>query len=213
MLNRSSVDTTDYEDVNVITDDNQYRSMTDRVAAIFHDRADAEKTVDWLRSRGIANDHISLMARNAEDTAAIADRTGAQRVDEDAGSDMARGAGTGLLAGAGVGVLFGLAAAAIPGIGPFITAGALANALGAAGGGAAAGAIVGGTSGAVAGALSKWGLDQADAHYYGGEIERGNTFVAVDLTGELLTRADVEDVFRRYNGRVREAAATSNRAY
>jgi hypothetical protein len=114
---------------------------------------------------------------------------------------MARGAGTGLAAGAGVGALFGLAAAMIPGIGPFITAGALANALGAVGGGMAAGAIVGGASGAIAGALSKWGLDQADAEYYGREIESGGTFVAADLDGTSLSRGAVEDAFQRFNGR------------
>jgi len=176
-----------------------------RVAAVFDDRGDAERAVDWLRSHGVPNSNISVMARHAEDTAAMADRTGAAGVGDDAGSDMARGAGTGLAAGAGVGALFGLAASMIPGIGPFITAGALAQALGAAGGGAVAGAIVGGTSGAIAGALSKWGLDQADANYYGGEVERGSTFVAVDLDGTGLSRVDVEDAFRRYNGRFRTA--------
>jgi len=201
MLNRSSVDATDIDDMDVAASGNQYRSMTSRITAVFDDRADAERAVDWLRSRGVPNDAISIMASNPGDTAAMANRTGAERVDDDPGSDMARGAGTGLAAGAGVGALFGLAAAFIPGIGPFITAGALANALGAAGGGAVAGAIVGGTSGAVAGALSKWGLDQADANYYGGEIERGATFVAVDLDGTSLTRSEVEDAFRRFHGR------------
>jgi hypothetical protein len=201
MVNRPYTDTTDTEDMDVTASDSQYRSMTSRVTAVFDDHDDAERAVDWLRSRGVPNDAISIMARNAEDSAAMSNRTGAERVDKDPGSDMARGAGTGLAAGAGVGALFGLAAAFIPGIGPFITAGALANALGAAGGGAVAGAIVGGTSGAVAGALSKWGLDQADAKYYAGEIERGATFVAVDLDGSSLTRSEVEDAFRRFHGR------------
>src|SRR6476619_5997275 len=127
-----------------------YSHMTNRVTAVFHNRQDAEKAVDWLRSSGVPNDNISVLAQHAKETAAVAERTGAERVDDDPGSDMARGAGTGLAAGAGVGLLFGLAAAAIPGIGPFITAGpllaALTHALGAAGSGAVAGAIVGGTS-------------------------------------------------------------------
>jgi hypothetical protein len=200
MQNRSYVDATDAEEVGASTTHERY-SMTNRVTAVFHDRDDAERAIDWLRSRGVPNDSISVMARDAQTTSSVAERTGAERVDDDPGSDMARGAGTGLAAGAGVGALFGLAAAMIPGIGPFITAGALANALGAAGGGAVAGAIVGGTSGAIAGALSKWGLDQADANYYGKEIEGGATFVAVDLDGTSLTRAEVEDTFRRFNGR------------
>jgi hypothetical protein len=201
MLNRSYVDATDAEEMDVAADAGQYRSMIDRVAGVFDDRDDAEKAIDWLRSKGVPNDNISVMARNDQDTTAMAKRTGAERVDNDPGSDVARGAGTGLAAGAGVGALFGLAAAMIPGVGPFITAGALAHALGAAGGGAVAGAIVGGTSGAIAGALSKWGLDQADAKYYGGEVEKGATFVAVDLDGTTLTRSEVEDAFRRFHGR------------
>lgn len=175
--------------------------MNNRVTAVFDSRQDAEQAVDWLRGNGVPNDNISVLARHADDTAAVAERTGAERVDDDPGSDMARGAGTGLAAGAGVGALFGLAAAMIPGIGPFITAGALANALGAAGGGAVAGAIVGGTSGAIAGALSKWGLDQADANYYGGEVERGGVFVAADLDGTALSRTQAQEALGQLGGR------------
>ena len=201
MLNRSSLDTSDVEEMDVAPVDTSYRSMTSRVAAVFDQHKDAERAVDWLRSRGVPNENISILARNAQETAAVADRTGAGRIDDDDGSDMARGAGTGLAAGAAVGALFGLAAAAIPGIGPFITAGALANALGAFGGGAVAGAIVGGTSGMIAGALAKWGLDKADAEYYGREVEKGAYFVAVDLEGTSLNREEVEDAFRRFHGR------------
>ena len=186
--------------------------MTNRVTAVFNTRADAERAVDWLRSNGVESDDISVMARHADETARVAERTGAERVDDDAASDVARGAGTGLAAGAGVGALFGLAAAFIPGVGPFITAGALAHALGAAGGGALAGAIVGGTSGAVAGALSKWGLDEADANYYAGEIERGGYFLAADLDGTTLSRSEVEDTFRRFNGRFATSATVVGRA-
>lgn len=172
-----------------------------RLSAVFDNHRDAERAVDWLRSNGVPSDNISVLAQNTNETGSMADRTGAERVDQDPGSDMARGAGTGLAAGAGVGVLFGLAAAAIPGIGPFITAGALAHVLGVTGGAAAAGAIVGGTSGAVAGALSKWGLDQADAKSYGSAVEQGGIFVAADLDGTPVSRADAQEAFRNYNGR------------
>jgi hypothetical protein len=212
MQNRSYVDASDTEEMGASAAHERY-GMMNRVTAVFEDRGDAERAIDWLRSHGVPNDSISVMARDANTTAHMAERTGAERVDDDPGSDMARGAGTGLAAGAGVGALFGLAAAMIPGIGPFITAGALANALGAAGGGAVAGAIVGGTSGAIAGALSKWGLDKADADYYGGEIERGATFVAVDLDGSSLTRAEVEDTFRRFNGRWQGYEGAAGRTY
>lgn len=179
----------------------------DRVTAIFDNRQDAERAIDWLRGQGVPNDSISVIAGSGDGnySAGTADRT---NVDDDPGSDAARGAGTGALAGAGVGALFGLAAALIPGIGPFVTAGALATWLGSATAGAAvSGAIVGGTSGAVAGALSKWGLDQADADYYGGEIERGGTFLAVDLDSTTLTRAEILDAFRGFGGRFSNRSA------
>jgi hypothetical protein len=201
MLNRSNVDATDIDELDVAPMDTTYPTATIRVAAVFDHRKDAEKAVDWLRSHDVPIENISVMARTADESAEAAQRMGVERVAQDDTRDVARGAGTGLLAGAGVGALFGLAAAAIPGIGPFITAGALAHALGAAGGGAVAGAIVGGTSGLVAGALSKWGLDKADAEYYAREIERGAYFVAVDLDGTGLTRDEVIDAFRRFHGR------------
>jgi hypothetical protein len=178
-------------------------TMGTRVAAVFQNRQDAESAVDWLRSQGVPDSQISVLARRDEDTRTVTERKGVERVAEDAGSDVARGAGTGLAAGAAVGALFGLAAAAIPGVGPFITAGALAHAIGASAGGAAAGAIVGGTSGAIAGALSKWGLDKADADYYAKEVERGGYFVAADVAGTPVTEAEVRDAFRRFNGRSR----------
>lgn len=183
--------------------------MMNRVSAVFENERQAEQAVDWLRSRGVPNDNISVLARDQRKTASVADRTGAERVDDDPGSDVARGAGTGLAAGAVVGALFGLAAAAIPGVGPFITAGALANALGVTAGGAAAGALVGGTSGAVAGALSKWGLDEADANYYGGEVERGRTFVAADLDGTSVSRSEAEEAFRSMGGYFSDARTPS----
>src|SRR4051794_14503220 len=213
MADRTYVDSTDVDDIEMTNDRIGNRTVMNRVMAVFDSRQDAEKAIDWLRSHGASNDSISVIARRPDETGAIVDRTGAQRVDEDAGSDAARGAATGLAAGATVGALFGLAAAAIPGIGPFITAGALTHALGVTGGAAAAGAIVGGTSGLVAGALSKWGLDQADADYYGGEVERGGVFVAVDLDGTSLTRAEVEDAFRRYNGRFADTRRAADRSY
>jgi Heat induced stress protein YflT domain len=184
-----------------------------RVSAVFDDHRDAEKAVNWLRDKGVPNENISVLARTPSETEKIAERAGVQQVAKDAGSDVARGAGTGLAAGAAVGAIFELAAAAIPGAGPFLVAGALAKTLGIMGGGAAAGAIVGGTSGLIAGALTKWGLDKADADYYAREVERGATFIAVDLDGTPLTRSEVEDAFRRFHGRFSSGTATAGARY
>ena len=119
-----------------------------RVTAVFDDRTQAERAIAELRQGGISEKEMSIVSRRPDD----AEVKGAP-VDDKAGERIGKGA----LAGAGVGTLFGLAALAIPGVGPFITAGVLASALGATRGAVAAGAIVGGTSGALAGAFAKAG--------------------------------------------------------
>ena len=166
---------------------------SNRVTAVFDSQSQAEQAVSELRQLGVRDSQLSVVSRHG-------DTNGAAGPAAEKAGDAAEGMGKGALAGAGVGALFGLAAALIPGVGPFITAGALASALGAAGGGAAAGAIVGGTSGAIAGALAQAGYDEKESHYYGGEIERGGVFVAVDTDGSL-SGDQIRAVFSRYGGR------------
>ena len=168
--------------------------MANIVSAVFNDRSDAERAVSWLRQQGAPDTAISVISREGE--------TGSAGVTEGAhdAADAGKGALTGAGIGAGVGALFGLAAAAIPGIGPFITAGALANLLGVTGGAMASGAIVGATSGGLAGALSHWGLNEAESKYYAGQVERGSTYVGVDLSNTSLTAGEVRAAFDRFNG-------------
>ena len=169
------------------------------ISAVFDDAQDAQRAVNWLRQNGITDSAISVVSRRGNDY----DASNIDDDDEaaDDAADAGKGALTGLGVGAAAGALFGLAAAAIPGVGPFITAGALAHVLGAAGGGAAAGAIVGGTSGALAGALSHWGLNEAESKYYASEVERGGTWVGVDLSQTTVGTDTVLEAFRRFNGR------------
>jgi len=162
-----------------------------RVTALFDSQQQAEQAIAGLRQMGIADAHLSYVSKHAGE-GAVADDAGA--------GDAAEGAGKGLLAGAGVGALFGLAAALIPGVGPFITAGWLASSLGVAAGGAAAGAIVGGTTGAVAGALARAGYSHEEAGYYGGGIESGNVLVAVD-TSAGTSEDQVRSILSQYGGR------------
>jgi hypothetical protein len=176
---------------------------TNRVTAVFDSQSQAESAIHELRAMGVSDANLSIISRHGDEASAGGGGT-ASSAANDAG-DAADGAGKGLLAGAGVGALFGIAAAMIPGVGPFITAGALASALGATGGGALAGAIVGGTTGAVAGALAKSGYDENEAHYYGSEVERGGIFVAVDLNG-ALSGEQVRDTLARNGGRFANTA-------
>ena len=146
-----------------------------RVTAVFDDQARAEQAVIELRRMGVTDTDLSFIARNEDEAVAAGAST------DTAGKRVAKGAA----AGAGAGLLFGLAALAIPGVGPFITAGALASALGTTGGALAAGAIVGGTSGAIAGGLSKAGYSKDEAEFYGPAIERGGVLVAVETKGGI----------------------------
>lgn len=164
-----------------------------RVVAIFDSRRDAEQAVDWLRSQQAPAESISVLSpKEPQDTTpSPAPAETAEAQEEVPAPDIAVGAGTGMAAGAAVGALFGLVAIGVAGFGPFVTAGALA------------GAAFGGATGALASLLQKWGLENAEAEYYGGEVERGGTMVAVDLNGTGLKSDEVEAAFKRFNGRSR----------
>ena len=165
-------------------------SMTNRITVLFDDRAHAEAAVNELRNLGVDESKMSIVARH--DNASGANNADAH----DDGGDVAKGT----VAGMGVGALFGIAAALIPGVGPFITAGTLlTTALGAVGGGAVAGAVVGGTTGLIASALAKAGYDENEASYYGQAVEGGSTLVAIDTTG--LNESAVRDVLSNYGAR------------
>jgi hypothetical protein len=169
---------------------NKKEQYMSRVTAVFEDRAQAERAVTELRRLGVSDTDLSFVARSEDDAVAA----GAAR--DTAGKRAAKGAA----AGAGAGLLFGLAALAIPGLGPFITAGGLAAALGTTGGALASGAIVGGTSGAIAGALSKAGYSREESEFYGPAVERGAVLVAVE-TGGVVSQDDVEDILASQGGR------------
>jgi hypothetical protein len=162
-----------------------------RVTAVFDDFEHAERAVTELRRLGVDDDHLSFVAHRER----IGVVAGGTR--EGTGERVARGAA----AGVGAGLLFGIAALAIPGVGPFITAGGLASALGATGGTLAAGAIVGGTAGAIAGALTRAGYSKEEADFYSPMIERGGVLVAVDADSQISV-ADARNLLETYGGHI-----------
>jgi hypothetical protein len=170
-----------------------------RVTAVFDDQAHAEQAIAALRRINIPDAHLSVVTR----------RPGDVEVEGKHGDSAGARVGKGALAGAGIGAIFGLAAALIPGVGPFITAGALATTLGATGGAAAAGAIVGGTSGAIAGALSRAGYSHEEAEYYGPAVERGAVLVAVDTHN--VPESEVRAVLAAHGGRTYARPSTIER--
>ena len=178
------------------------------VSAVFDNRSQAERAVTELRSAGVRENAISIVAQNESGAATTNDGHGNVVAEDGAGSGLAKGLGV----GAGVGALFGLAALAIPGVGPFIAAGALAHTLGAAGGAIASGAIVGGTAGGVSGALLNHGVSDEDARYYEGRLNEGGVFVSVDTADAGITGEAATDILYGAGGhsasRARVAEAT-----
>ena len=160
-----------------------------RVTAVFDNQTRAERAVTELRRLGVTDTDLSFIARSEDEAVA------AGASSDTAGKRAVKGAAV----GAGAGLLFGVAALAIPGAGPFITAGALASALGTTGGALAAGALVGGTSGAIAGALSRAGYSREESEFYGPAVERGGVLVAVDTEG-VVSPEQAREVLAREGG-------------
>lgn len=165
--------------------------MAELISAFFNDRQAAETAVSRLLEIGVPNEAISFVARGE------AAGEGAHTQ-----GDTAKGALAGLGLGAGLGALLGIGALFIPGIGPLIAAGALAQGLGVTAAAAAGGAILGGTVGTLAGAFSKWGLSEEDAQRYAREVERGAVFVGVDPERSPVSPAVIAEALERSGGRV-----------
>src|SRR5579859_4213471 len=136
------------------------------VVGVFDDREDARHAIEALKDDGFSGDSISILSPDKQTTQDIAEETGTH-----AGGGAATGAVAGGILGGLGGWLVGIGALAIPGIGPFIAAGAFATALG--------GAAIGACVGAIAGALVGMGVPEEQAKYYEGEAKAGKTLVTV----------------------------------
>ncbi|HEV2079706.1 MAG TPA: hypothetical protein VGR19_07410 [Allosphingosinicella sp.] len=118
------------------------------------------------------------------------------------GSGAAKGAGI----GAGVGALAGLAALAIPGIGPFVALGAVAETLGVIGSAAATSAVVGAAAGGIAGAMMDYGVSEEDARYYDKRVREGDVWVGVDTTSSAVDPVTVQRILKDAGGESAEFA-------
>ena len=140
------------------------------VVGVFEDREEAREAIEALKADGFNGDAISILSPDKQATQDIAEETGTH-----AGSGAATGALAGGVLGGLGGWLVGIGALAIPGVGPFIAAGAFATALG--------GAAIGAGVGAIAGALVGMGVPEEHAKYYEGEAKAGKTLVTVRADG------------------------------
>jgi hypothetical protein len=152
------------------------------VTGLFDNHEDASIAVSELRSMGVPDADISIVANNA------AGWHKGEQIEDDtsnAAEGAASGAGLGAVVGGAGGLLAGLGIMAIPGLGPVVAAGWLAaTAVGALGG-----AVVGGAAGGIVGALTEAGVPEADAHVYAEGVRRGGSLVTARVSDELATEA------------------------
>jgi len=165
------------------------------VVGVFHERDDAREAIEALKDAGFAPDTISILSPDKQATRDMAEETGTH-----AGSGAATGAVAGGILGGLGGWLVGIGALAIPGVGPFIAAGAFATALG--------GAAIGAGVGAIAGALVGMGVPKEEAEYYEGEVKSGRTLVTVRADGRYDEAQRILRQHRAYDIESRDASAT-----
>lgn len=147
---------------------------------MFDRSADAERAIDLLVREGFGKDEIGIMARDDAVQEYLKEQTVTPAAG-DAGTDVVGGALFGGLAG----LVAGIAALAIPGIGPVITAGAVASALGL----PLVGAGVGAAAGGLIGALVAADIPEDEAHVYAEGVKRGSVLVMVQSSEGRVSEA------------------------
>lgn len=160
---------------------------TNLVSAVFDTHADAERALAELRSAGVSDSAISVVAQHNGKTATT----------DGSGNDTQEFVGK-VAAGAGIGTLLGIAALAIPGVGPLVAAGAIASA--AIPGAAITGAALGGAVGGLEKVMTDHGVSRVDASYYEGRIKEGGVFVSVDTSVANVTPEAAADMLARAGG-------------
>lgn len=166
-------------------------------AAVFDSRKGAEHAVKELRDAGVPEDKISVLQLHDDDEHRDDDVERRSLADHDT---KASGTAKGLAAGGAVGAIAGLGALLIPGVGPFIAAGALAETLGAAGSAVVTSGVVGAAAGGLTGALVDYGIDREHAEYYERRIREGGVLVTVDTSHNTSAYAPTRGILRAAGG-------------
>lgn len=167
--------------------------MNDKIiSAVFDDRSEAERAAADLRSAGVPDSALSVIARREGTEGDFGD------ADTTEVGDKTEGLVKGALIGGGAGALLGIAALAIPGVGPLAAAGAIAASAvpEAAAIGAGAGAVAGGLTGL----LTEHGVDEEDARYYEDRIHSGGIFLSVNAQEAGIGAEQLRDILYRNGG-------------
>jgi uncharacterized membrane protein len=175
------------------------------VSAVFDSQNEAERALTELRALGVPDRAVSVVAQHDGKTHTTHGTT--DHHDHD-GDKTRTGIGTGL----GLGALLGFGSLLIPGVGPFIAGGALAETLGVAGA-IGTGALAGGAIGGLAGALKEHGVSDDDSRYYEERIRGGGYFLSVDTRAAGVDDDRVSDVLHRFGGHSAGRARTTATTY
>jgi len=159
---------------------------TNLVSAVFDTHAEAERAVTELRSAGVPDSAISIVAQHDGKNTTT---DGSGETQEFVGK---------VAAGAGIGTLLGIAALAVPSVGPLVAAGAIASA--AVPAAAVTGAALGGAVGGLEKVMTDHGVSRVDASYYEGRINKGGVFVSVDTSTASVSPEAATDVLYRSGG-------------
>ena len=147
-----------------------------KVSAIFDTHAEAERAVNDLRSLGLGDRDLSVIAHHKGTTTA---RSGDGEVTDEDHRNVLRG----VLGGGALGAGLGVAALAIPGVAP--------EAVG-------VGAVLGAIGGTLNETLTKHGVSDEDATYYNDRIKNGGVVVTVEDIG--VDEAKLREVLIRNGG-------------
>jgi len=146
-----------------------------QASALFDTQAEAQTAIAELRSLGVADSDLSVIAQHEGSTTT---RSGDGEITDEHHTNLVRG----ILGGGALGAGLGVAALAIPGVGPLVAAGAIAAS--AVPGAMGIGAAVGALGGTLNETLTKHGVSEEDAGYYGERMKEGGVLVTVDKAGQ-----------------------------
>lgn len=147
------------------------------VFALFDDRAAVAQGARDIRSLGIAREHLSVVARDHEEEAAVARDLGGTP-----GAEIEDSRRAGVLGEVGAEVIAAIGVV-LPGVGSVVAAGPLA---------AAFGELAGHAGGGVAHVLARAGVDESRAARWEAEVRRGALLLGAHVrqgsAGEIAAR-------------------------
>ena len=164
-----------------------------KISAVFDSHAEAERAVSELRSAGVRDNDLSVIVQHGKTTTTT---SGSGEVTDE--HDEHRNVLRGILGGGALGAGLGVAALAIPGVGPLAAAGAIAAS--AVPEAMAIGAAAGAVAGTLNEVLTKHGVSEEDARYYGERIKSGGVFVSVDAGDGSVSGETAQDILYRNGG-------------